>query len=166
MMEQVLKDQESFVRWWSRHTWVSGDSPTPKISNWSKQSVKRLPAIYEVTEDDGPIVETSGIYCEVMSWVHLVVRSWSSTGGPMLQQTAKNILAYHFQGHWSWCTKVWDLGNFSQGVELGTTRVQEMLWHQRFRTSAETKWSFFPMFSMSLKLTDQVLKEQEFFMRW
>ncbi|KAG1717339.1 hypothetical protein EDB19DRAFT_1840343 [Suillus lakei] len=118
---QVSKVQEVFVRQWAWCIWRSGDglalkgieddgprieTPgifmrwgglTPEVTNISKYSSNILSTNLNVTEDNGPSVKTSVIFCEVVSLVHLEVRGWSGPEGPTLKKTQEKVSPHHLR---------------------------------------------------------------------
>ena len=70
---------------------------TPEVTNISKYSSNILSTNLNVTEDNGPSVETSVIFCEVVSLVHLEVRGWSGPEGPTLKKTREKVSPHHLR---------------------------------------------------------------------
>jgi hypothetical protein len=74
MMGQVLRHQKFFMRQWAWCIRKSEGGPIPKVTDIRNHSNKFIPTFLDATEDDGPSVETPGIFYETVSLVHLVVR--------------------------------------------------------------------------------------------
>jgi hypothetical protein len=75
MMDQVLRHEEFFMRWWVHCIRRSGGGLTPKVTDIIKYPNDLLPTISKVTEDDGPSFKRTGIFCEVVDLMYLEV--WS-----------------------------------------------------------------------------------------
>lgn len=164
MMDQVLRYQKYFVRWWAWYTWWSGAGLVPEVPWCSKLQNMFLPTILKVTEDDVLRFEISGIFHKVLSLVHLEFRRQPNIRDSEHQQRQWNFFPI-FSRSLKMTDKFWKDRNFLCSDKLGIPGGQGVIWPQKSYTVANIQTSFSPPFSRVWKAMNQFLRYHEVFMR-